>query len=664
MNPQTVIPEALRAYVQSIDIKALGGAQPAVRWSQPECGCWLLSLQFELAEPAAQDDWQLRITPAFSPDTHWAPHLTPTDAHVISRHAFRAPFLAVTGEPGALYAVPDLDALCAQPRTSWYMDLDAGRNALTLGMGEYEVDEEAHVLYRRAPGARYAGTVTYGVYLLTRPQRADNLWRVPLDFLWRRWSGTRKPESGALSPFVKHAYAWAHERWEKHVWQQFELGGAQVGGHVFIVNTTQSPNYPGAVSEREFRSVWNQAWFCSLRGCAGLYRYGKRNADARLMERARMGKELALRAPQTNGFFPSVLGTRMERATLASGETVRRSLGWETAGWGNSDRNPFTHDYARAPLHVLDMSITALEMLRWYHELERDERLIAYARNYADALLGAQLPGGFFPGWLDEQLRPMGVLDDSPESALSATFLLELFRHTGKTEYRDAALRAVRAVADGPVRDGRWEDFETYWSCSRYGADSLVGRKVERNAQYKQCTLSMAWSAEALLAAYEITGEMSLLSLGQRCLDEMLSYQACWQPPFLPLDVFGGFAVMNGDAEWLDMRQAVFAGLILDYARVLHSEEYELRGAAAMRASFRMMYCPENPEVKTLWEQRWPFFDEKDYGFAMENYGHGGMVVHGPDGIGVFTIFDWGNGLAAAMLLRNAERYERIQKML
>ena len=74
-----------------------------------------------------------------------------------------------------------------------------------------------------------------------------------------------------------------------------------------------------------------------------------------------------------------------------------------------------------------------------------------------------QEPNGFFPSWLHpETLEPSAVLSDSPETSMSVTFLLKLAELTGKDRYRDAVL-------DGPVRDGRWEDFETYWSCNAFG---------------------------------------------------------------------------------------------------------------------------------------------------------------------------------------------------
>jgi hypothetical protein len=110
---------------------------------------------------------------------------------------------------------------------------------------------------------------------------------------------------------------------------------------------------------------------------------------------------------------------------------------------------------------------------------------------------------------------------------------------------------------------------------------------------------------------------------------------------------------MNADGEWNDSRESLFAELILLYGKSLDNEEYLQRGLAALRASFVMMYCPENPETKEQWEKVYPFFNEKDFGFTMENYGHGGETNTEGLGIGEFTIYDWGNGAAA-------EAYNRI----
>jgi len=119
----------------------------------------------------------------------------------------------------------------------------------------------------------------------------------------------------------------------------------------------------------------------------------------------------------------------------------------------------------------------------------------------------------------------------------------------------------------------------------------------------------------------------------------------------------GGFGVMNGDGEWNDARQSLFAELILDYGKLLNKEEYTERGLSALRASFVMMYCPENARTKEQWEERWKFFGKADYGFMMENYGHGGVTGIKGEGIGEFTIYDWGNGAAAESYNRIRDHY-------
>jgi hypothetical protein len=510
-----------------------------------------------------------------------------------------------------------------------------------------------------------------GFYLKasSHPSDLENPWRWPLSFLWEKW-GRASFEAGQplppdLTPYIEHTYNWAFVGWEDSVWQELDIDGKRVGAPVFIVNQTQSPNYPGEVNEREFRSIWNQAWFSSMRSASGLYRYARRTGNVKLLKRARLTKELALSAPMRGGFFPSLIATEMETVERG-GRTYNRSKGWQTAFWGNSDRNPVNRppdeprirDARIAPYHILDMSWTALLMLRWHEELEEDRRLVDYAKKYADGLLGLQTARGFFPAWLDKDtLAPLGVLDESPETSMSVTFLLELAETTGDTRYREAAIRAMDGVARHIVPVGRWEDFETYWSCSSYGKATLIGKKIARNDMYKQNNFSMFWTAEALLETYEATGEKSHLELGRRVLDEMLMTQASWQPPYMYVNVLGGFGVMNADGEWNDSRESLFAELIVRYGLELGLEEYVQRGLAALRSSFVMMYCPENPRTKELWEKTHTFFGPEDYGFTMENYGHGGKTSPEGAGMGVFTIYDWGNGAAAEAYNRMLDHF-------
>jgi len=650
-------------YIAAMHIDALGGTQPEVVHEVINEHLIKVTVSFTLKDAVQQDDWQVNITPNFTPVFHWAPHLTPTSNHIIAQHVFRAPALIMAGEGKQLTIIPDIDLLATAPTVDWYMDLDAPANQLTLGMSRSTVQE--HVLYVRQTGGIYpSGKVKFGFYVMTAKTDGlpTNPWRQVLSFFWEKW-GSRLYQQGEplkrrdLEPYVRHTYDWAFDHWKEPVWQEFDLNGKRVGAPVFIVNTTQSPNYPGDVNEREFRSIWNQAWFNSLRSAQGLYRYARRTNRKDLMSYALKTKELALLFPQNKGFFPAVIATEM-KDTLIQGKRYNRSKGWGTHYFGNSNRNPYTGDARQAPYHVLDMSYTAWLMLTWYDELEKDNRLLAYASSYADALLGIQQTDGFFPGWLTlDALQPLQHLNQSPETAMSVTFLLKLFELRQEERYKTAALKAMQAVMNRIVLNGQWEDFETYWSCSRYGETDLVGNRGQRNNMFKQNTLSMYWTAQALLTCYQTTLDEQYLDLGRRTLDELLMTQAIWQPPFIYVPALGGFGVMNADGEWNDSRQSLFAELILDYGKQLHDVTYTQRGLAALRASFVMMYCPENTDSKMQWQQAWPFFGKKDYGFMMENYGHGGVTDGHGLGIGEFTIYDWGNGAAAEAYNRIVDHY-------
>lgn len=652
------VPSSMTGLISDIAIDSLGASRSEVTIREIKPGVVHIAIVFDLTDTVRQDDWQIRITPGFDPNFHWSPHLTPTPDHVVAQHVFRSPALIVASADQRLTVVPDLDMLKRGSPVEWYMDMDAVNNRLILGMGKNSVKE--HVLFVRDDGAFYPpGKVEYGFFVMTSSDQAaaKNPFSDASRFIWEKW-GTPLYSSSSfdweiLDKYAGHTYRWAFESWRETVFQEFEMDGRKVGAPVFIINTTQSPNYPGEINEREFRSVWNQAWFNSLRSASGLYRYATRTNNPELKKYALMTKELALSFPQNNGFFPGLIATDMHQVEI-DGVKYNRSKGWNTYYFGNSNRNPVTWNAAQSPYHILDMSFTAWQMLQWHSSLEKDDRLLKYAIDYGRALVRLQDEKGFFPAWLDkESLQPLGFLNNSPETSMSVTLLLKLYEMTRDEVFRISALKAMQAVMDEIIDIGRWEDFETYWSCSRYGADTLVGRKVIRNNQFKQNTFSMYWTAEALLDSYEMTGESRYLDKGVRVLDELLMYQAAWQPPYIYVRSLGGFGVMNADGEWNDARQSLFAGLILRYARTLNREDYFQRGIAALFASFEMMYCPENEATKNQWEKAWPFFNEKDFGFMMENYGHGGITSPEGIGIGEFTIYDWSNGAAS-------EAYNRI----
>jgi len=324
--------------------------------------------------------------------------------------------------------------------------------------------------------------------------------------------------------------------------------------------------------------------------------------------------EVALSAPQTDGLFPAVLRAQED--------------GWH---WTNSDRRPA--DTSPNACHLVDAAFTCRMLLEW-HALTGDERAREIALRFARRLLRLQRKNGSFPGWIEPNGDVPPTLSEGPESAMSVSLLFELGHH-------DAAMAGLPFLEE-VTRAGRWEDFETYYSCAPWGKPGAI---VARNGVYKQNTLSIAWCAEAFLRGYRHSKDERYLRLARRCVDELSLYQAVWDPPFLPARAHGGFGVMNADSEWNDARQSLFALLYFDVARETREPELWERGIAAVRASFSMLYAPENPALKAAYEARYPFFGPETYGFMMENQGHGGA-----DPIGTFTIFTWGNGSALAAL--------------
>ena len=638
-----------------------GSGGPAVDIGEPDADGWRrVRMTWEVTAPVAQNELAVAFDVELDPDFWWAPHLAPEEGYVIAQHVFRSPALIAASGPVTLAIVPDLDIVGARPENPWFLDSDAPKKKMALGMVRTEIPQ--HVLFKKVPGMTFApGKVELGFYVAAYRDGAavPDPWARAARFLWARWGrplyARGEPVQAPLEAYARRTYDWAFKGWGDSVWQEFDLGGRRVGAPQFIVNVSQSPNSPEPWFQREFLSIWNQAWFSSLRSASGLYRFGRRigGTEGRdFMARARLTKELALAAPLSDGLFPSVLRTANEEVEIG-GKKIVRPRPWSEAFWTNSNRAPRDHGITAEWYHVLDMSWTALLMLRWHDELEKDARLVDYARTYGERLLTLQDGLGFFPGWLHPRTQAPGpVMNRTPETSLSATFLLKLAETTGEPRYRSAALRALDAVLKDIVPQGQWLDFETNWSCCRWGRDAYLDKRIERNAAHKQNTLSMFWTAEALLAAYRATGERRYLDWGRRTLDELSMFQQVWQPPFIYVPALGGFGVMNSDGEWNDSRETLFAELFLDYGKATGEPAYAERGTAAVEAGFVMMYCPENPAVKAMWEKVYPWFGPADYGFTMENYGHGGRTSPEGEGMGVFTIYDWGNGAAAEAAMR------------
>lgn len=633
----------------------------ALRFAEegPAGGCLTLRGRFEAgsSRPVA-----LTLRPGFVPTRVHVPHLSPQPGQVIGDFVFRSPALILADAARVVVLIPDVDdvaRLGAQPDVRAFLDYDHLRRRVRAGFGR--VVPESHTFFRlltRPAGARVekgrTRDVSLRVHVLTSSARADleNPYGLAARELWQRWGRRGLSEELAATPLDRYLawttqWAFSPHGWGEEVWQTPALPCATEGhlgapaptrsdleptsiapaAPVFIVDVGRHPSVPKeARTWREPRAIWNQAWFSTQRCANGLYRHARHIGDDDLTRRARAMTEVALAAPDRDGLFPSVL-----HADDAG-----------TWSWTNSDRRPAT--VSQAAVHLVDVAVTARALLEWF-DLTGDARALRRALAAAQRLATLQRPSGAFPAWIEPNGSVAPQLDESPESAVTASLLFEIARHThGNPALRAPAERACRFL-EGVAHEARWEDFETYWSCAPWGHDAQLGRKVPRNGVFKQNTLSIFWCAEAFLRAGE-------LGRARRCVDELSLYQAVWDPPFLATRARGGFGVMNGDCEWNDARQSLFAPLYFDLHAATGDPELFERGAAAIGAAFSMMYCPENARLRPAYEAAFPFFGPESYGFMMENQGHGGRLS-----IGTFTIYTWGNGSALAAVAELYDRY-------
>jgi hypothetical protein len=637
---------------RAIAVAIAAGARASVAW---EDGALVLRGTFA---PDAGGDATIALTVRhpFARARHvWVPHLTPAPENVAADAVFRAPAVLVADDALALALVPDVDDVATAHGWRAWLDYDHAVRTVTLAAGAFRL--EGHVFYAREPlageraarAAEKALVLRLHVLASAHAEDLENPYGLVARFVWARWGRprflARRPRP--LAPMLAHVARWAFapEGWAESVWQSVTLApeddarGAHgtpresappMGAPVFIVDVTRHPSVPLAKRTwREPRSIWNQAWFSTQRAANGLLRYARQTGQDDLALRARQMTEIALAAPQADGLFPALL--------VADDEGRWR--------WSNSDRRPPSAS-ARA-CHLASAAFTARMLLEW-HALTGDARAGACAVRFANRLVRLQRPSGAFPGWVEPDGRVPDALAEGPESAVGAALLFEL-------DLPGPALATLRFL-EGIAGEGRWEDFETYYSCAPWGAPELLGKRVVRNGIFKQNTLSIAWSAEAFFLAWRKTGDARHLALARRCLDELSLYQAVWDPPFLPAPALGGFGVMNADSEWNDARQSLFAPLYLAVGKATGDAELTERGIAAVRASFSMLYAPENPELVRAYEARFPFFGPETYGFMMENQGHGAA-----DPIGTFTIYTWGNGSALATAAAVRDRFPEVQ---
>ena len=576
----------------------------------------------------------------------FSPVLVPEPGDVVGRHVMRSPALTAQSNGRAAALVYDTDSVGRKQALPACMNLlreDDGTPILRTGLRPHRV--RGHVYYAYAPDSVAAVSAhvtracplhhTYYLHVAADAQAGEAL-DAANRFLWSRF-GTRSfraMPSAAATPedYARQIYPRAFDL----LWDETLRGGRRVGA------IRSSRSYPN--------DVWFCQWFNQLRSAYGLYVWGRETSNREWLQRALATRDLVLDAPQDRGMFPTV---------FVFGESP------ETCRWVHS------HHQGGGPgiYHLLDMSWTVYQLLRWHRDLKKDARSLAFARAYGLGLVALQLEDGSLPAYLDAgrftpvdhidrnrlivdldtrgvgdpyvrhgvaSMWPEGRFMRSAEDAGSLLALAELVGQLPEDDPErnvllDAALRLAESLEAWVYPENRWIDFEVYYSCS----PKPLGFCDTRSGQWPENTLCMHTAAAGFLALYRTTQESHHLDLARRAMNRLSLYQQIWDPPFLGFYGFGGYGVMNTDGEWNDARQAQFADTHLDFYRVLDDEEHLERALAAYRAGFVTTFLAlSSRDYPTGW-QRFP------QGLAAENHAHGGT-----DGLCGVSGFDWGAGSA------------------
>jgi len=568
------------------------------------------------AVPDPQYEWNRyedRYTfAAGAPDFVWSQSIKRQESDLIPHWQFKSPAVIFQAGPVLASIVADLrplgaDMLRRQPAALDLGNPPSGTPWFSYGIAPSKLT--SHSIYSRDDEARLewdgAELAIDHILVLSGSEPPRQGYRRVVSHLWETFG---RPVLLA-SPDAQTNYAskqlnlfdtWRQETWHRYVqevYREFDCDGERCAALVSKRN-----KWSNKLGTNE--DCWFNSWFQTLRTAYGMYVYGRRAGDSRIMEQARGVLNLALHAPQQDGAFPTIYW----RGEDGSHNWVRDN------GWAG----------LRDCYHVFDMAWTAYWMLRWHRDLTPDEdRIIPFCRAFGDFLVSRQDSRGGIPCWFDEKLLPRVELAEfNAETAGAALFLAELSAATDERQYLDAAQQAMTFIERFMLPRHRWFDYETFLSCSRKPLDFYDSH----TQQWPQNNLSTFQAARACLRLHELTGKRQWRELGEQICDYAALTQQVFNHPLLTPKLIGGFTTQNTDAEWSDARQCYAAVILLDYYELTGRLAYLERGVAALRSTFAVA----------------PY----------ENWAHSGSV----DRPGAMTGLHWGTGSAMASVEMKHDR--------
>ena len=551
-------------------------------------------------------------------DFHWIPNIKSSPEHIASDAVFRSPVVMMMAGSLGLALIPDL-ALMQQNRPApHYLDmrfLPDGAPNIEYGMANYETEPHQYYAKNGIPFLPCNSAIRFGCHLIVVQDATKNKFlRTVSNFLWTTYGvpclASHEPQTIPFSKYAGHGYSMAL----KKLWVDGPV--PETGG------ITLSTYYDKATSKwggREFpNDLWFQSWFNNMRTAYGLYLWGEKGAVPEWRDRAVQIANLLIASPRREGLFSIIYKSHDQS--------------WQASGQGGGEHL----------FHLPDIAWTALWLLRFTQDCAPVQNADAMLLACAETLLKLQQDDGSFPTRVFvESLQPDSVLNGSASEALPIWFLAEMQLQQKFPKHLHSIVdRAIQAGLDHIRQEllpqQKFEDFELYFSCSPKPLDFYDSI----SEMYGQNTLSMQWCAEAFRVGYLLFQRDQDLEDALFCADLLCLYQQVWNPAYMDLHAFGGFGVMNTDAEWNDARQAQCAETLANFYTLTGNMEYLQRAVAAARASFTLMAIEENRQVAPR-NYRGTAVHFEIHGAMAENYGHCGYNARSYQ-----SGFHWGTGSA------------------
>jgi hypothetical protein len=616
-------------------------------------------------------------------DFSWVPNLRPGKNYVIGDHCFRSPALILQKGKFLVSLIPDIELLKKERKMKTSLDFRIyGFDFPFFSYGFEEYKNIGHTYYIHKRSMRYKlenENLIYGYYLyLDGESEKGKAHQEIVRFIWNKF-GEKYFKNSKLpvipyDEYVRYGYSYIFRN--NYILKEFEINNKKCAG-IYTISFTSSKK-PKILNKRELNyylkfkkietilhkifsenltsspvlsdimeifihntenkivpQIMNQAWFNNVRTGYGIYYYGKKWKDEKLISFAKKIKNLILNTPQNFGIFPSVCFT------------PEKEIIWEKG----------TKGFEYVPYyHTPDNSTTCYWILQWYKDLERDKKLLNICKNYAEFLIKIQLSSGAIPAWVDiDRSGKIDIKEELKESAstsCSTMFLSELYLIEKKKKYLNSLEKGADFLIKEVIPENKWYDFETFFSCSK----KEINMKDKYTGIYPQNTLSIHWSCETFKNLYKITKKEIYLEYGKICLDLLSLYQQIWDANFLSIYTFGGFGVMNTDAEWNDARQALFSLTYFDYYSITKNPEYLKRAISALNSSFLLMVIPEHREIAAgnIPEK----LRKEYYGAIYENYAHLGYDRRVPG----YVMVDWGIGTSCTAMAIVEQKYLKFFK--